>query len=178
MSALTTVELNHELVCLNRAVCIYILVNARVSLASISYVNSQSFSVGINRRAFNKVRAFSPFAAYVNGSIFSKFIAAVLNYAAQYIFQILLIVAVQSAVEACRNLMVRSLNLKISCTAALAIAFIEENIAHGHGYTVAGQTAGNLYLAVKVPFAILIIGIGQLACQSTQCIVNSFRIKS
>ena len=63
-------------------------------------------------------------------------------------------------------------------TAALAIAFVEENIAYGHGYTVAGQTAGNLHLAVKVSLAVLIIGIGQLACQSIQCIVNSFRINS
>ena len=74
--------------------------------------------------------------------------------------------------------MVRSLNLKISCTAALAIAFVEENIAHGHGYTVAGQATGNLHLAVKISLAVLIISIGQLACQSIQCIVNSFRINS
>ena len=63
-------------------------------------------------------------------------------------------------------------------TAAFAIAFVEEDVAYGHGYAVAGQTAGNLHLAVKVSLAVLIIGIGQLACQGIQCLVNGISIQA
>ena len=74
--------------------------------------------------------------------------------------------------------MVRSLNFKVSCFIAFTIAAAKKNIAHCYSQTVAGQTAGNLHLAVKISLAVLIISIGQLACQSIQCIVNSFRINS
>ena len=74
--------------------------------------------------------------------------------------------------------MVGSLYFKISNTIALAVAAAEENVACRNGYAVASQTAGNLHLAVKISFAVLVIGIGQLACQSIQCIVNRVRINS
>ena len=74
--------------------------------------------------------------------------------------------------------MVRSLNLKVSCFIAFASAAAKKNIAHCYSQTVASQAAGNLHLAVKISLAVLVIGIGQLACQSIQCIVNSFRINS
>ncbi len=176
LSALITVELNHELVSLNRAVCIYILINTCVSLTSVGYVDGQGFAAGINRRAFNKVRTLSAFAAYVNRGIFGKFIAAVLNCATQYIFQVSLGITGQSAVEAGSNLMVGSLNIKIGYAGALAVSTAKENVTCSYSQAVAGEAAGNLHLAVKVSFAIFIVGISQLACQSAQSIVNSFRI--
>ena len=93
LAALCAVELNNQLVSLHGAVCIYILCNACITLAGISYINSQSFAAGINSSVLSKIHTLSAFAAYVDSTIFGKFIAAVLNYAAQYIFQILILVA-------------------------------------------------------------------------------------
>ena len=72
--------------------------------------------------------------------------------------------------------MVGSLNIKIGYAGALAISAAKENVTCSYSQAVAGQAAGNLHLAVKVSFAVFIIGIGQLACQSAQSIVDSFRI--
>ena len=161
LSALTTVELNHELVCLNRTVCIYILVNARVSLASISYVDSQSFSVGINRRAFNKVRTLSSLAAYVNGSIFSKFVAAVaLDYICLCIFLISVCITGKCSGK------FGSSGFAIGTLAVIG----KLNLAALNGYAVIGQTAGNFYGTKQVFRIICIIRVSQLACQ---CIQNT-----
>ena len=62
--------------------------------------------------------------------------------------------------------------------AALAVSLIEEDIAYSHGYAVASQTAGNLHLAIQISFAVLIIGVGQLACQGIQCLVNGISIQA
>ena len=179
LAALRAVELNNQLISLHRAVHIYILCNACITLAGIGYINGQSFAACINSSALNKIHTLSTFTAYVDGGCFSKFIAAILNYAAKYIFQILILITGQGAVEAGGNLVLRSTrNGNMLSAAALAVSLVKEDVAYSHGYAVAGQTTGNLHLAVKVSFAVFIIGIGQLTCQCVQCIVNSFRIKS
>ena len=83
LAALCAIELNNQLVSLHGAVCIYVLRNACITLAGIGYVDSQGFAACINGCAFNKIHALSTFTAYVDGGCFGKFIAAVLNYAAQ-----------------------------------------------------------------------------------------------
>ena len=167
MSALTTVELNHELVCLNRTVCIYILSNACIALACVSYVNSQSFSVGINRRAFNKVRTLSAFAAYVNGSILGKFIAAVaLDNICLSIFRILVWITGQCRSKIC--------NSRLGVRALAAI--VKLNIARLNGYAVISQAANNFNSAQQVFRIIYIIAIGQLASQHIQYAIYLFII--
>ena len=88
LTALFTVELNNQLVSLNSTVYVYFLRNTCIALAGIGYVDGQSFAACINGCAFNKIHALSTFTAYVDGGCFGELIAAVLNYAAQYIFQI------------------------------------------------------------------------------------------
>ena len=88
LTALFTVELNNQLVSLNSTVYVYVLRNTCIALAGIGYVDSQGFAARINGCAFNKIHALSTFTAYVDGGCFGKFIATVLNYAAQYIFQV------------------------------------------------------------------------------------------
>ena len=177
LAALGAVELNNQLISLHRAVYIYILCNACITLAGIGYINGQSFAAGINGSALNKIHTLSTFTAYVDGGCFGKFIAAVLNYAAQYIFQILVLITGQSGVEAGGNLILRSArNGNMLSTAALAVSLVEEDVAYGHGYAVAGQTTGNLHLTVKVSLALCIVAVSQLTCQCVQSIVYSFRI--
>ena len=179
LAALRAVELNNQLISLHRAVHIYILCNACITLAGIGYINGQSFAAGINCSALSKIHTLSTFTAYVDRSCFGKFIAAVLNYAAQYIFQILVLITGQGGVEAGGNLILRSArNGNMLSTAALAVSLVEEDVAYGHGYAVAGQTTGNLHLTVKVSLALCIVGIGQLACQCVQSIIDSFRINA
>ena len=179
LAALRAVELNNQLISLHRAVHIYILCNACITLAGICYINGQSFAAGINCSALSKIHTLSTFTAYVDRSCFGKFIAAVLNYAAQYIFQILVLITGQGGVEAGGNLILRSArNGNMLSTAALAVSLVEEDVAYGHGYAVAGQTTGNLHLTVKGSLALCIVGIGQLACQCVQSIIDSFRINA
>ena len=179
LTALFTVELDNQLVSLNSAVHVYVLRNTCIALACISYVDGQGFAACINGCAFNKIHALSTFTAYVDGGCFGKFIAAVLNCAAQYIFQILVGVTGQSSIKAGGNLSFRSTrNGNMLSTAALAVSLVEEDVAYSHGYAVASQTAGNLNLAVKVSFALSIVAVGQLACQCIQCIVNGIGIKA
>ena len=179
LTALFTVELDNQLVSLNSAVHVYVLRNTCISLACIGYVDGQGFAACINGCAFNKIHALSTFTAYVDGGCFGKFIAAVLNCAAQYIFQILVGVTGQSSIKAGGNLGFRSTrNGNMLSAAALAVSLVEEDVAYSHGYAVASQTAGNLNLAVKVSFALSIVAVGQLACQSIQCIVNGIGIQA
>ena len=179
LTALLTVELNNQLVSLNSAVYVYVLRNACIALAGIGYVDSQGFAACINGCAFNKIHALSTFTAYVDRGCFGKFIAAVLNCAAQYIFQILVGVTGQSSIKAGGNLIFRSArNSNMLSTAALAVSLVEEDVAYSHGYAVAGQTTGNLHFTVKVSLALCIVSIGQLACQCVQSIVDSFCINA
>ena len=175
-ASILAVQLNNNLVGLHMAVNIYVLGNTCIQSGAVSYVDVQGFSACINNSTIGKIHTSCILAVHIDSGIFSKFIAVILNYAAEYIFQVSLGITGQSAAKAGGSLMVGSLYVKISNTIALAVAAAEENIACRNGYAVAGQTAGNLNLAVKISFAVLVIGVGQLACQSAQSIVNSFRI--
>ena len=177
-ACILAVELNNNLVSLNMAVNIFDLGNTCIQFGAVGYVDGQGLAVGINNSTLGKIHASCILAVHIDSGIFGKLVAAILNYAAQYIFQILLGITGQSAAKAGGSLMIRSLYVKISNAVALAVAAAEENIACRNGYAVAGQTAGNLHLAVQISFAVLIIDVGQLACQSAQCIVNGFRINA
>ena len=173
LTTVLAIELNNQLVSLHGAVCIYVLCNACITLAGISYINSQSFAAGINSSVLNKIHALSAFTAYVDSTIFRKFIAAVLNYAAHYIFQILQSFACQGGVKGLSSLVVRFIGkFDIISGAALTGFFAEADIAGYHGYAVAGQTACQLNITFQVTLAAVgscIIQIGQLACQCVQC---------
>ena len=173
LTALLTVELNNQLVSLNSAVYVYVLRNTCIALAGIGYIYGQSFAARINGCAFSKIHALSAFAAYVNSSILGKFISAVLNNAAHYIFQVLQLFACQSGVKGLGNLIVRFIGkLDVISAAALTGFFAEADIAGYHGYAVAGQTACQFNITVQVTLAAVcgcIIQIGQLACQCVQC---------
>ena len=62
------------------------------------------------------------------------------------------------------------------CAAAFTICFAEEYITNSHRYAVAGQTAGNLNLAVKISLTLCIVAVSQLARQSIQRVINRFSI--
>ena len=161
LAALRAVELNNQLISLHRAVHIYILCNACITLAGIGYINGQSFAAGINCSALNKIHTLSAFAAYVDGSIFGKFVAAIsLNNLS---FGILFI-SIRITGKCCSKFSSGRL-------AVGALAIIGKlNLAALDGYAVIGQTAGNSYGTQQVFRIICIIGVGQLACQ---CIQNT-----
>ena len=161
LAALRAVELNNQLISLHRAVHIYILCNACITLAGIGYINGQSFAAGINCSALNKIHTLSAFAAYVDGSIFGKFVAAIaLDYLCLCIFLISVCITGK-----------RSGEFSSSGFAVGALAVIGKlNLAALNGYAVIGQTAGNFYGTKQVFRIICIIRVSQLACQ---CIQNT-----
>ena len=175
-ACILAVQLNNNLVGLHMAVSICDLGNTCIQSCAVGYVDVQGFTACINSSALGKIHTSCILAVHIDSGIFGKFIAAVLNCAAQYIFQVSLGITGQSAVEAGCNLMVGSLNIKIGYAGTLAVSAAKENVTCSYSQAVAGQAAGNLHLAVKISFAVLVIGVGQLACQSAQSIVDSFRI--
>ena len=161
LAALCAIELNNQLVSLHGAVCIYILCNACITLAGISYINSQSFAAGINSSVLSKIHTLSAFAAYVNGSILGKFVAAVaLDNSCLGIFRILVCITGQ------RRSKIGNSRLGVRTLAVIG----KLNLAALNGYAVIGQTANNFNSAQQVFRIIYIIAIGQLACQ---CIQNT-----
>ena len=166
LAALRAVELNNQLISLHRAVHIYILCNACITLAGIGYINGQSFAAGINCSALNKIHTLSAFAAYVDGSIFGKFIAAVaLDYICLCIFLISVCITGKCSGE-----------FSSSGFAVRALAVIGKlNLAALNGYAVIGQTASNFYGTQQIFRIICIIGVGQLTCQ---CIQNTVELSA
>ena len=175
-ACILAVQLNNNLVGLHMAVSICDLGNTCIQSGAVGYVDVQGFTACINNSTIGKIHTSCILAVHIDSGIFGKFIAAVLNCAAQYIFQVSLGITGQSAVEAGCNLMVGSLNIKIGYAGTLAVSAAKENVTCSYSQAVAGQAAGNLHLAVKVSLAVFIVGISQLACQSAQSIVDSFRI--
>ena len=175
-ACILAVKLNNNLVGLHMAVNFCILRNTCIQFGAVGYVDVQGFAACINNSTIGKIHTSSVLAVYIDSSIFGKLIAAILNCAAQYIFQISLGITGQSTVEAGCNLMVGSLNIKVGYACALAVSARKENVTCSYSQAVTGEAAGNLHLAVKVSFAVFIVGIGQLACQSAQSVINSFRI--
>ena len=148
------------------------------SFCRFSNVQGQFLASCVNISTLFKANSACIFTCYCNLAVFRKFISAILlQYAGQGIFQILISIAGQGAVDSGSNLMIRFMgNIDTANASTFTSIFIEDNISQSHDNAVAGQATSNLGSTNQITLIFCISFISQLTCQGTKSIGNYINI--